>query len=67
MSRAARKPKTKIELEAMSLDQLNAELKYLRVREQGAGASSVGKLFAKEIAAVEAARLKQFGVVPRRR
>ena len=67
MSRAARKPKTKTELEAMSLEQLNAELKYLRVRTHSTGASSAAKLFAKEIADVEAARLKRFGVEPRRR
>jgi hypothetical protein len=67
MSRAARNPKAKTELEGMSLEQLNAELKYLRARMHGAGASSVGRLFAKEIAAVEAARVKRFGVEPRRR
>lgn len=67
MSRAVRKPKTKAGLVSMSLEELNYELEYLRAREQHAGTSAVRKLFAKEIAAVEAVRLKRFGVEPRRR
>ena len=63
MSRAARKPKTRAELQSMSLEQLNAELKYLRMRLRYAG-SVLEKAFRKEIAAVENARLRRFGVSP---
>jgi hypothetical protein len=67
MSRAARKPKTRAELEAMSLQQLNDELTYLRARRHHAGTSAVVKLFANEIAAAEAVRLKCIGTTDRRR
>ena len=65
MSRAARKPKTKDELQAMSLEQLDAELRYLRTRRRECAPSVVAKLFGKEIAAIEAVRLRRFGVRPR--
>ena len=44
----------------MSLEQLNAELRYLRVRQHDAGTSVVAKLFGKEIALVETVRLQRF-------
>jgi hypothetical protein len=48
----------------MSLDQLNAELRYLRMRQRDSG-SALAKLFGKEIALIEAIRLQRFGVKPR--
>lgn len=67
MSRAVRKPVTRDELQSLSLDELNATLKYLANRQRIAGSSAVGKAFRKEIAIVEEVRLKRFGVVPRRK
>jgi len=66
MSRAARRPKTKSELEQLSLGQLNAELKYLRIRRDLVGTGRVAKLFQKEIDAVERVRETRFGVARRR-
>jgi hypothetical protein len=67
MSRAARKPKTKDELEAMSLEQLNAELKYLRDRQHEVGGGALAKAFGKEIASAEIARERRFSVAPRKK
>ena len=66
MSRAVRKPKTKAELQSMSLEQLNAELKYLRMREHASAPFVSAELFRKEISLVERIRMQRFGVVPRR-
>jgi hypothetical protein len=56
VSRAARRPKTKSELEQLSLAQLNAELKYLQIRRNLAGTSPAAKAFQKEIDAVKRVR-----------
>ena len=66
MSRAARKPKTKDELQDLSLEQLNTELRYLRIREHVSGSSSAAKSFRKEIAAIENVRLCRFGISSRK-
>lgn len=66
MSRAARKPKTRSELEQLSLVQLNAELKHLQVRRDLAGSGRVAKTFQQEIDAVERVREARFGVARRR-
>jgi len=50
----------------MSLGELQAELRYLRLRQQDS-TSSLAKQFGKEIASVEAARLLRFGVRPRKK
>jgi hypothetical protein len=65
MSRAARRPKTKAELEQMSLEAINAELKYLRARQRYAGNATVAQWFDKEIVAAETVRLRRFGIRPR--
>lgn len=62
MSRAARKPKTKSELEQMSLAELNAELKHVRLRRDLVGTGRVAKLYQKEIDRVARVREAQFGV-----
>ena len=64
MSRAARKPKSRKEIDEMTLEQLNAELKYLRIRVKVAGTSALAKLFQKEIAAILKVRERNFGVAP---
>jgi|GEM_PF-5288176 len=48
----------------MTLEQLNAELKYLRIRVKVAGTSALAKLFQKEIAAILKVRERNFGVAP---
>ena len=50
----------------MSLEELQAELRYLRMRQRDS-TSSLARLFGKEIALVEAARLLRFGVRPRKK
>jgi hypothetical protein len=50
----------------MSLEQLNAELKYVRVRLQVAGSGAIGRAFRKEIALLESVRLRRFGVASQR-
>jgi hypothetical protein len=49
----------------MSLEQLNAELRNLRIRQRAAGSSVAGKLFGKEISLIERIRLQRFGIAPR--
>jgi hypothetical protein len=57
MSRAAQKPRTAAELTTMSLDQLNAELSYLRKRiEAIGGRGPVAKALKKELARLQRAR-----------
>lgn len=54
MSRAARRPKTRQELERMSVGELNAQISYLKMRlTVVSGRGPVAKAFRKEIAAVE--------------
>ena len=60
MSRAAEPPKTKSQLRELSLDQLNAEIHYLKQREEIAGASIVGKLFRKQREVAERVRKEKF-------
>ena len=61
MSRAARKPKAHFELASMSMEDLNAEIKYLEIRKGVAGTSTVAKLFAKEIALAKRVRKSRQG------
>jgi hypothetical protein len=61
MARATRLPKTKEQLLQLSLDALNAEIRYLLMREK-VGGSIVKKTFRKERELVERIREQQFGV-----
>lgn len=65
MARAARLPKTKEQLLQMSLDELNAEIRYLHMREKVAGTSVVQRSFRKEREVVERIREQQYGVASR--
>ena len=65
MARAVRLPKTKEQLQQMSLDELNAEIRYLQMREKVAGTSVVQKSFRKEREVIERIREQQYGVARR--
>jgi len=67
MSRATRKPKTIEQLDSMSLQEINAELTYLKFRVKIAGNSPVGKAFRKEIDRVERVQQARFQVARRKR
>ncbi len=67
MARAVRTPKTKTQLMQMSLDELNAEIRYLQTRENVAGTGVVQKSFRKEREVVERIREQQYGVARRAR
>jgi hypothetical protein len=49
MSRAVRKPKTEVELDRMTVDELNAHLKDLQLRASIAGTGPVAKAFKKRL------------------
>jgi hypothetical protein len=65
MARAARLPKTKEQLLLMSLDELNAEIRYLQMRENVVGTSVVQKAFRKDRELIERIREQQYGVAAR--
>jgi hypothetical protein len=65
MARAVRLPKTKEQLLQMSLEELKAEIEYLQMRENVAGAGTVRKSFRKEREVVERIRERQYGVARR--
>jgi hypothetical protein len=61
VSRAKRIAKTKQELESISLESLNEEIKYLEMRRDYVGTGTVARGFQKEINAARNARLRRFG------
>ena len=61
MSRAARKPKTRSDLEKLSLVKLNAALAESRMRRDLVGTGRVAKNYQKEIDLIERVREKRFG------
>lgn len=61
MSRAVRKRKTQQELERATLEELDAEIAYLKHRAAIAGRSVVAKAFRKEIVAAARVRDRRFG------